>query len=84
MEAERPLETPCQDIGQQEKRRPIFNQYHRQMLDPLRDRDWVSSSKLTITPEQSSPPTKRMDGATLNLDRVDWDFADLFPALVRD
>jgi hypothetical protein len=39
MEAEHPLETLGQDIGQQERRRPFFNQHHRQMLDPLRDRD---------------------------------------------
>ncbi|MET4333763.1 MULTISPECIES: hypothetical protein [unclassified Bradyrhizobium] len=61
MEAERPLETESQDIGQQEKRRPIFNQHHRQMLDPLRDRDWVSVSKLPDQP-----------GTTLALLRNGW------------
>jgi hypothetical protein len=50
MEAEHPLEAIGQDIGQEERRRPLFNQHHRQMLDPLRDRDWVSSSKLTDHP----------------------------------
>jgi hypothetical protein len=50
METDRPLETIRQDISRQEKRTPRFNQYHRQMLDPLRDRDWVSSSKLPDHP----------------------------------
>jgi hypothetical protein len=50
MEAEHPLEAIGQDIGQEQRRRPLFNQHHRQMLDPLRDRDWVSSSKLTDHP----------------------------------
>lgn len=50
MEAEHPLEAMGQDIGREERRRPLFNQHHRQMLDPLRDRDWVSSSKLTDHP----------------------------------
>ncbi|MET4315709.1 hypothetical protein [Bradyrhizobium sp. RT4b] len=50
MEPERSLETMLQDIRRQEKRSPIFNQYHRQLLDPLRDRDWVSSSKLPDHP----------------------------------
>ena len=61
METERPLETTRQDIGRQEKRMPLFNQYHRQMLDPLRDRDWVSSWKLP------DPP-----GTTLALLRNGW------------
>jgi hypothetical protein len=50
MEAEHPLETIGQDIGRLERRRPSFNQHHRQMLDALRNRDWVSSSKLTDHP----------------------------------
>ena len=50
METERPPETILQDIRRQEKRRSLFNQYHRQFLDRLRDRDWVSSSKLPDSP----------------------------------
>jgi hypothetical protein len=61
MDTERPLETILQDIRRQEKRRPLFNQYHRQFLDRLRDRDWVSSSKFPDTP-----------GTTLALLRNGW------------
>jgi hypothetical protein len=61
MEAQRPLERASQDIGQQETRRPIFNQHHRQMLDPLCDRDWVSFSTLPDQP-----------GTTLALLRNGW------------
>jgi hypothetical protein len=55
------LKRSGQDIGRQEKRKPLFNQYHRQMLDPLRDRDWVPSSKLPDHP-----------GTTLALLRNGW------------
>src|SRR5438552_17098204 len=50
METERPLETIRQDIGRQEKHKPLFNQCHRQFLDRLGDRDWLSSSKLPDYP----------------------------------
>jgi hypothetical protein len=50
METERPLETMLKDIRREEKRRPLFNHYHRQFLDRLRDRGWVSSLKLPDSP----------------------------------
>lgn len=46
MQTERSLETILQD----QKRSPVFNQYHRQFLNLLRDVDWIASTKLPDTP----------------------------------
>lgn len=50
METELPPETILRDSRRQEKRRSLFEHYHRQFLDRLRDRDWVSSLKLPDSP----------------------------------
>ncbi|MGY4435068.1 hypothetical protein ACVWWO_007545 [Bradyrhizobium sp. F1.13.1] len=52
----RPLETMRRDISEQAKRRPLFNQHHRQMLAP----PFVTATgcllrSFPITPEQRSP-----------------------------
>ena len=61
METENSLETVLQDIRRQEKHSVVFNQYHRQFLNFLRDADWIASTKLPDTPR-----------ATLTLLRNRW------------
>jgi hypothetical protein len=50
MDTEHSLETILQNIRRQENRKLLFNQYHRQYLDRLRDREWVPYSELPDTP----------------------------------
>ncbi|QOZ69131.1 hypothetical protein [Bradyrhizobium arachidis] len=52
MKAERsPLEHTLRDTRKREKRHSTFNQHHRQLLDRLRDVEWVASSKLEDRPK---------------------------------
>jgi hypothetical protein len=61
MEKERSLEAILQDLRRQEKHGVVFNQYHRQFLNLLRDAGWTASTKLPNTPK-----------ATLTLLRNGW------------
>jgi hypothetical protein len=63
MEKERSLEAILQDLRRQEKHGVVFNQYHRQFLNLLRDAGWTASTKLPNTPK---PPLLfcEMDGSS--------------------
>ena len=76
METDRSLETILQDLRRQEKP-VIFNQYHRQFLNLLRDVDWIASTKLSAPQNYACPAAKWMDRAALNKDGVEYRITEL-------